>query len=97
MKFSPYWLDTAPQGPDRSRTEMAGHANMAKVGAGLTGLPVALHLARKGAGVADLEKEAVAKPLRPTVRGRVLRVPAPHQGGEGMMIGRDSQHWRNRC
>jgi glycine/D-amino acid oxidase-like deaminating enzyme len=60
MKFTPYWLDTAPQGPDRSRTEVSGEVDVAVVGAGLTGLSAALHLARKGAKVAVLEKDTVA-------------------------------------
>jgi glycine/D-amino acid oxidase-like deaminating enzyme len=60
MKFTPYWLDTAPQGPDRSRTEVSGDVDVAVVGAGLTGLSAALHLARKGAKVAVLEKDTVA-------------------------------------
>jgi glycine/D-amino acid oxidase-like deaminating enzyme len=60
MKFTPYWLDTAPQGPDRSRTEIGGHVDVAIVGAGLTGLTAALHLARKGAKVEVFEQETVA-------------------------------------
>ncbi|RHW27009.1 FAD-binding oxidoreductase, partial [Nocardioides immobilis] len=59
MKFTPYWLDTAPQGPDRSRTEVGGRAEVAVVGAGLTGLSAALHLARKGASVEVFEAESV--------------------------------------
>lgn len=59
MKFTPYWLDTAPQGPDRSRTEIGGRVDVAIVGAGLTGLSAALHLARKGADVHVFEKETV--------------------------------------
>jgi glycine/D-amino acid oxidase-like deaminating enzyme len=59
MKFTPYWLDTAPPGPDRSRTEIDGHADVAIVGAGLTGLSAALHLARKGARVQVFERETV--------------------------------------
>src|SRR5688572_31910740 len=59
MKFTPYWLDTAPQGPDRSRTEIGGHTDVAIVGAGLTGLSAALHLARKGANVQVFERETV--------------------------------------
>jgi glycine/D-amino acid oxidase-like deaminating enzyme len=59
MKFTPYWLDTAPQGPDRSRTEIGGPADVAIVGAGLTGLSAALHLARKGANVQVFEQETV--------------------------------------
>jgi glycine/D-amino acid oxidase-like deaminating enzyme len=59
MKFTPYWLDTAPQGPDRSRTDVGGHVDVAIIGAGLTGLSAALHLARKGANVHVFEKETV--------------------------------------
>jgi glycine/D-amino acid oxidase-like deaminating enzyme len=60
MKFTPYWLDTSPQGPDRSTTELGGRVDVAVVGAGLTGLSAALHLARKGAKVAVLERDTVA-------------------------------------
>ena len=59
MKFTPYWLDTAPQGPDRSRSEVGGRVEVAVVGAGLTGLSAALHLARKGAKVEVFEAESV--------------------------------------
>ncbi|MDQ1021516.1 NAD(P)/FAD-dependent oxidoreductase [Streptomyces afghaniensis] len=59
MKFTPYWLDTAPQGPDRSRTHIGGRVDVAIIGAGLTGLSAALHLARKGANVHVFEKETV--------------------------------------
>jgi glycine/D-amino acid oxidase-like deaminating enzyme len=59
MKFIPYWLDTAPKGPDRSRTEIGGRVDVAIVGAGLTGLSAALHLARKGANVQVFEQETV--------------------------------------
>lgn len=59
MKFTPYWLDTAPKGPDRSETEIGGHVDVAIVGAGLTGLSAALHLARKGANVQVFERETV--------------------------------------
>jgi glycine/D-amino acid oxidase-like deaminating enzyme len=59
MKFTPYWLDTAPQGPSRSRTEIGGRVDVAIVGAGLTGLSAALHLARKGANVQVFERETV--------------------------------------
>ena len=60
MKFTPYWLDTSTPGPDRSTTELGGHVDVAVVGAGLTGLSAALHLARKGANVAVLERDTVA-------------------------------------
>jgi glycine/D-amino acid oxidase-like deaminating enzyme len=59
MKFAPYWLDTSPKGPDRSRTEIGGHTDVAIVGAGLTGLSAALHLARKGARVEVFERETI--------------------------------------
>jgi glycine/D-amino acid oxidase-like deaminating enzyme len=59
MKLTSYWLDTAPASPDRSQTEIAGHVDVAVVGGGLTGMSAALHLARKGARVAVLEKETV--------------------------------------
>ncbi|PVG83225.1 FAD-dependent oxidoreductase [Nocardioides gansuensis] len=60
MKFTPYWLDTSTPGPDRSTTELGGHVDVAVVGAGLTGLSAALHLARKGANVHVLERDTVA-------------------------------------
>ena len=60
MKFMPYWLDTSTPGPDRSTTEVGGRVDVAVVGAGLTGLSAALHLARKGANVAVLERDTVA-------------------------------------
>lgn len=60
MKLTPYWLDTSSPGPDRSATEVGGDVDVAVVGAGLTGTSAALHLARKGAKVAILERETVA-------------------------------------
>ena len=60
MKLTPYWLDTSSPGPDRSTTEVGGRVDVAVVGAGLTGLSAALHLARKGARVAVLERDTVA-------------------------------------
>ena len=60
MKFTPYWLDTSPQGPDRSHTEIGGHVDVAIVGAGLTGLSAALHLARKGVAVEVFERDTVS-------------------------------------
>jgi glycine/D-amino acid oxidase-like deaminating enzyme len=60
MKFTPYWLDTSTPGPDRSTTEVGGSVDVAVVGAGLTGLSAALHLARKGASVAVIERDTVA-------------------------------------
>jgi len=60
MKLTPYWLDSSTPGPDRSATEVGGNVDVAVVGAGLTGLSAALHLARKGAKVAVLERDTVA-------------------------------------
>lgn len=60
MKSTPYWLDTSSMGPDRSRTEIRGNVDVAVVGAGLTGISAALHLARKGANVAVFEQQTVA-------------------------------------
>jgi glycine/D-amino acid oxidase-like deaminating enzyme len=59
MKFTSYWLDTAPTTPDRSHTEVSGDVDVAVVGGGLTGMSAALHLARKGARVAVLERDTV--------------------------------------
>ena len=60
MKYTSYWLDTSSAGPDRSGTEVGGDVDVAVVGAGLTGVSAALHLARKGAKVAVFERETVA-------------------------------------
>ena len=60
MKYTSYWLDSSPAGPDRSGTEVGGDVDVAVVGAGLTGASAALHLARKGAKVAVFERETVA-------------------------------------
>ena len=59
MKTISYWLDTAPPAPDRSGRELDTRTDVAVVGAGLTGLSTAIHLARKGARVTVLEKETV--------------------------------------
>ena len=60
MKYTSYWLDSSQPGPDRSDTEVGGDVDVAVVGAGLTGVSAALHLARKGAKVAVFERETVA-------------------------------------
>ncbi len=60
MKFTSYWLDTAPQGhPERSTTTVEGHVDVAVIGGGLTGVVAALHLARGGAKVALFEQDTV--------------------------------------
>lgn len=59
MKSVPYWLDTAPPGRDRTAADVGGRTDVAVVGAGLTGLSAALHLARKGANVTVLEQDTV--------------------------------------
>jgi glycine/D-amino acid oxidase-like deaminating enzyme len=60
MKFTSYWLDTAPQGSlERSKTTVAGHTDVAVIGGGLTGVVAALHLARRGAEVHLFEQHTV--------------------------------------
>ncbi|MFD5316724.1 NAD(P)/FAD-dependent oxidoreductase [Streptomyces sp. NPDC127098] len=59
MKSVPYWLDTAPAVPDRTGVALDGRTDVAIVGAGLTGLSAAIHLARKGADVTVLEQDTV--------------------------------------
>jgi glycine/D-amino acid oxidase-like deaminating enzyme len=60
MKFTSYWLDTAPA-PDlaRSRTAVEGRTDVAVIGGGLTGVVAALHLARRGAKVHLFEQDTV--------------------------------------
>lgn len=60
MKFTSYWLDTAPKGsPERSKTTVDGRTDVAVVGGGLTGVVAALHLARRGATVQLFEQDTV--------------------------------------
>src|SRR5215207_6087177 len=60
MKFTSYWLDTAPKGSaERSKTSVDGRTDVAVIGGGLTGVVAALHLARKGAKVDLFEQETV--------------------------------------
>ena len=60
MKFTSYWLDTAPkQHPERSTTTVEGHTDVAVIGGGLTGVVAALHLARRGAKVHLFEQHTV--------------------------------------
>jgi glycine/D-amino acid oxidase-like deaminating enzyme len=60
MKFTSYWLDTAPKGcVERSKTTVEGRTEVAVVGGGLTGVVAALHLARAGAKVDLFEQDTV--------------------------------------
>ncbi|MFI6676758.1 NAD(P)/FAD-dependent oxidoreductase [Kribbella sp. NPDC050470] len=60
MKFTSYWLDTAPQSsPERAATSVEGRTGVAVIGGGLTGVVAALHLARKGAKVDVFEQDTV--------------------------------------
>ena len=60
MKFTSYWLDTAPQDSvERSRTTVDGRTDVAIIGGGLTGVVTALHLARRGAEVHLFEQDTV--------------------------------------
>ena len=60
MKFSSYWLDTAPKGSlERSKTSVEGGTEVAVIGGGLTGVVAALHLARRGAKVDLFEQHTV--------------------------------------
>jgi glycine/D-amino acid oxidase-like deaminating enzyme len=59
MKQIPYWLDTAPQRPDRSGKPLPESADVVVIGGGLTGLSTAYHAARKGASVVLVEKDQI--------------------------------------
>src|SRR5918999_2179125 len=60
MKFTSYWLETAPTGSlERSRIAVGGHTDVAVIGGGLTGVVAALHLARRGAKVQLFEQKTV--------------------------------------
>lgn len=60
MKFSSYWLDTAPPFGNRADGPVRGRTDIAVIGGGFTGLSAALALARKGASVTVLEAGQVA-------------------------------------
>jgi len=59
VKLGSYWLDTAEPGADYRRNDVPAHADVAVIGAGLTGLSTALHLARAGASVVLLEEHTI--------------------------------------
>jgi glycine/D-amino acid oxidase-like deaminating enzyme len=55
-----YWLDTAPKGPDYTAVPLPDKVDVVVVGGGLTGLSAAIHIRRKGASVAVLERATMA-------------------------------------
>lgn len=57
LKTWSYWIDTAPEGADYTRTTLPDQVDVAVVGGGLTGMSAAIHLRGKGASVALLEAE----------------------------------------
>lgn len=59
MKTKPYWLDTAPDFTSAAEGAPPGHADVAIIGGGFSGLSAALAFARKGASVVLLEAEQV--------------------------------------
>lgn len=59
VKLVSYWLDTAEPAGDFRRTELPARADIVVVGAGLTGLSTALHVAREGGDVVVLEADTV--------------------------------------
>ena len=56
MKDVPYWIETAPDFPDRSDRPLPDRVDVAIVGGGITGLTAAIALARMGAATAVLEQ-----------------------------------------
>lgn len=59
MKLGSYWLDTAKPAGDFRRRDLPSRADVAVVGAGLTGLSTAVHLARSGADVVLMDARTV--------------------------------------
>jgi glycine/D-amino acid oxidase-like deaminating enzyme len=59
MKLTPYWLDTAEPSGDYRRTPVPERADIAIIGAGLTGVSAALEAAKQGANVVVLDAETV--------------------------------------
>jgi len=56
VKDVPYWIDTAPDFPDRAERPLPDEVDAAIVGGGITGLNAAIALARKGAAAVVLEQ-----------------------------------------
>lgn len=59
MKLQSFWLDTAAPAGDFRRRELPANADVVVVGAGLTGLSTATHLARTGADVVLVDSRTV--------------------------------------
>lgn len=59
MKYTSYWLDTAPPFQDGQDGPVEGRFDVAIIGGGFTGLSAALRLARAGVSVALLEAQHV--------------------------------------
>ena len=91
MKFTSYWLDTAPQGSlERSKTTVEGRTEVAVIGGGLTGVVAALHLARtwsEGAPVRAAHRGV--RRLRSQRRHGDHRHVDRHQGRSGQARLRD--------
>ena len=70
MKLESYWLDTAPAFDDAATGNVHGHADVAVIGGGITGLSAALAMAKRGATVVVLEA------------GRVIGKASGRNGGQ---------------
>jgi len=57
IKWTSYWLDTAPATPDYSIEPLPDKVDLAIIGGGFTGLSASIHAAKIGATVALLEQE----------------------------------------
>jgi glycine/D-amino acid oxidase-like deaminating enzyme len=60
MKLDSYWLDTAPACSFASEGPVEGHADVAVIGGGFTGLSAALALGKRGASVTVLDAGRLA-------------------------------------
>ena len=70
FKTTPFWWESAPLGPSSgsdSAAEVPARAGVAVIGAGLSGLSVALHLARGGYLGHKLAQRILSRPNRDTV------------------------------
>jgi flavin-dependent dehydrogenase len=57
VKTFSYWIDTAPEGADYTRTTLPDRVDVSVIGGGLTGMSAAIHIRAKGASVALVEAE----------------------------------------